>query len=128
MSREIKFRAWHKALEEYVKDHEWMHYGVQVVCGEISSDFHIIEQFTGLHDSQGKEIYEGDIMHDPDDNENPFSVFWCDQSAQWQTACKESESCSIFEMTEALVEFAPSCEIIGNLHENPELLEQPPTP
>jgi len=80
-------------------------------------------QFTGLLDKQGKEIYEGDIIRakfhysedderKPPKNEEVFEVkYKIDPCSQY---CGFS--------------FFPSCfetiEVIGNIYENPELLEE----
>jgi len=67
--REIKFRAWDKEIKAFVEPdfidingncYDWNcdrpRYGLDcVTC-------YILEQFTGLHDKNGKEIYEGDIL------------------------------------------------------------------
>jgi hypothetical protein len=68
-----------------------------------------IEQFTGLLDKNGKEIYEGDIVLDCDEDINMDVIF---ENGIFCT-CNTN---SIYEMDDI--------EVIGNIHENPELLNK----
>lgn len=57
MNREIKFRAWHQVAKEILYDHNfgdclrWYGEGQPLE----------IMQYIGLHDNNGREMYEGDV-------------------------------------------------------------------
>ena len=67
--REIKFRAWNEEKKKYFRYNE----NSDIVYfdlndkdngyfGDVITGNYILEQFTGLHDKNGKEIYEGDVI------------------------------------------------------------------
>ncbi len=55
--REIKFRAFWKDTLKLVED-----FNTEYTIDACNDDTFIINQFTGLLDKNGKEIYEGDIV------------------------------------------------------------------
>lgn len=75
------------------------------------------EQCTGLKDKKGNLIYEGDILQDR--NGIKAEVVW-----SYSHACFGiDEGCGeVIEFGECLCLCPMSCEVIGNIHENPELL------
>lgn len=79
-------------------------------------------QSTGLKDKNGKEIFEGDILAvETDDETLNVNVFWDEEHALFMFESKQ------YNEKEALAELLEDCsypfEIIGNIYENPELLE-----
>lgn len=73
-------------------------------------------QFTGLHDKQGKEVYEGDVVQRY--GEGRYKVYWHEFTASW---CMDGHT----DITKGDLAFACEVigEVIGNIYENPELLE-----
>lgn len=94
-----------------------------------------IGQFTGLTDRNGKEIYEGDILRTPPktdyDKKNfvAYEVFWHDNDCAshhigWQmNRCHfQGCICGTTYIPEFLPKTTATMEVVGNIHDNPELL------
>lgn len=91
--------------------HRGMMSGYTYIDGtEVISD--TVGQYTGLKDKNGKEIYEGDILECEFSSER-FVVEFDAKTAQFTT--KSSWLWSIVNR----------CEVISNIHDNPELKREP---
>lgn len=84
----------------------------------ISVDVETIGQHTGLHDMNGKDIYEGDIVKCG--NFVYQVVYEGKRFASF--ALHRKEDMFLHYFGEAME--AKDCEVIGNIHDNPELLNQ----
>jgi len=85
-----------------------------------------LEQFTGLYDKNGEEIYEGDVLTviDPNGEREVNCVVEWDSGASAYTYEPE-QGYGHFDVSSIgwAVAMGFSFEVIGNIHENPELLE-----
>lgn len=143
MNREIKFRA----LKDDMSDCRFVYghliYRVDLISGELYPRIHerigyphsvgcikgTEGQFTGLYDQNGKEIYEGDILnigatdlgfiHDYQDNPAKYEV----KFAECDYILYRIGLQLIWGRLSRLSELNWQCEVIGNIHENPELLK-----
>lgn len=128
--REIKFRAWdcHEMLYDIFPT------GKDRDCYSFINDMYYkcenIMQYTGLKDKNGKMIFEGDIIdiHQTVNGCNLFIIEWNNFGFTIRYAMKmttprlyEYNVNEIFEPCKYCGEIY--CEVIGNIYENPELLE-----
>ena len=133
MKREIKFRAWSSAFKKME-----FSIGEQIIYPNqrhinTSTDFWItyfresgwqtigysgvIMQYTGLKDKNGVDIYEGDIVKE--DGMNLMKVIFQNYACKWMLQETQTESKSYRDISKR---YDLNYEVIGNIHENPELL------
>lgn len=80
-------------------------------------------QFTGLLDKNGKEIYEGDIVRD-DSFKDDLSSLFRDMAVVWdEIACCFTRNPKNNQHFQLSTHRCWMYEVIGNIHENPELLK-----
>lgn len=92
-------------------------------CYSLIPDF--IEQCTGLEDKNGKLIYEGDIIKRESKKNIQEVVFWCDELACFRLMSLDFVKIIGFSKDIGLsYKFIAidDIEVIGNIHENPELV------
>lgn len=148
MSRIIKFRAWSKTTKKmidrvmvgcnknddsYVCNTVWSDtekdwFNFDEFCGEVM-------QFTGLYDTNCKEIYENDIVIINGHQYlikfeiGSFMLVRCSGETDMYDQFKECWNDDVYPLSQyywnddSEEDAIHSLEIIGNIHENPELLE-----
>lgn len=144
MNRVIKFRAWHEEKMWFVKVFDWFTNSgctknlpswvtlererkddtgeyVDTIEQALSGEKVELMQFVGLLDKNGKEIYEGDIMKTPLGNLEVAFI----TNLLWDGA--GSEHSGFYFKGHEDMEFhlhLNAGEVVGNVFENPELLEE----
>lgn len=89
-------------------------------------------QFTGFHDKNGKEIYEGDILRSdiypfscPEDNlyDNYYgAIGWSDEEALFYMVAAKNPKSSVRGISDGITDsisqkMMQDCEVIGNVHD-----------
>lgn len=136
--REILFRGKRLDNGEWVEGSLWL-YGPEARIDVmfdfprgldwVAVDNNTVDQFTGLLDKYGKRIFEGDIVRHHNDNpdsktEEKGVVFWDEKYCGWRRTSNGQFHHGIVDT----YRLSPVClyEIIGNIHDNPELPEVTP--
>lgn len=134
--REIKFRAWDNLEKDYLNEEDiaidnlgnififerydnndsdlWY----TRLLPDLDNKRHVIEQYTGLKDKNGTEIYEGDIVKVEGDGEI-YRVEWIRSGFGLEPRYNSPRYPVLGN-----VELRKKIEVIGNIHKDPELLEE----
>lgn len=123
----IKFRVWDKLAERFIKcDEGYQGHYVLSLKGEFHNlqngsggDEYVVQQYTGLTDKNGVEIYEGDIIKCKGFNGMFDEVGFYYNGSVKHTIVKSGES-----QIAGFAYIPIDREVIGNIFENPELLEK----
>lgn len=129
--REIKFRAWDASKKK-------MTYAAYVGLGGWHGEYHVkgglcvgtfqdtdtpgnyLMQFTGLHDKNGKEIWEGDVLKD--EHGTVCAVVWREEECGFIATKPYDGNSKCFTYDFGL--YPGLHEVLGNIYEHPHLLNR----
>ncbi len=134
MNRKIKFRGQQINTKKWIHGYLYREKGLYLICENIRYAekepilLDTVGQFTGLHDKNGKEIYEGDIVlyedwemaYEGGGNDsfiNKGIVEYCEDNCCYNVTERQT-----VDITDVLYKDNEDLEVIGNIYDNPELL------
>lgn len=134
--RHIKFRAWYKPYKQMCQVESLRFDGngvyTAVLIEEpfydrklVEADEIVIEQFTGLKDKKGTEVYQGDICSfTSKTGKHTGVVERLDNLAGFGLRMVKNNFRYTFSNLDTMGVNLDTLEVVGNIHENPELLEE----
>ena len=149
MERRIKFRGWNNKHNKWLYGYYANSQGFSIIIEEnyeertledVLVNKKTVGQYTGLKDKNGKEIYEGDILRFqvPDGTIRHFVIEWADEDRILRPLSDfvpDSNPIRIsgwcfnwngYRLYPTVIDGVPDnevMEVVGNIHDNPELLK-----
>lgn len=121
--RQVKYRLWCNNKKEWEKDAWHLTPDGRIIDSkrqiEMKSETHFLNQFTGLLDKQGVEIYEGDILYGVNGSINCLPWKWGNYMVKYE---KGNHNVPLDWGSHENHDSTHWFEVIGNIYENPELL------
>lgn len=115
MTDRFKFRVWNNKMQKFHIVFSMHGIVNDTLEGYAKDDNFVLEQCTGLKDINGKLIYEGDILDNISIDEQ-YEVRWDEDTARF--CCITDNEIYDFDNFDVT-----AFEVIGNIHENKELLK-----
>ena len=117
--RPIKFRAWDKWNKKwtYFSIGQLWELGLRDLYIAFCINGETFYEFTGLLDKNGKEIYEGDIVKHIREGAKPTEVIFDRGGFRRRLPNRD------FDLYAGYFDWSDNFEVIGNIYENPELLQ-----
>jgi uncharacterized phage protein (TIGR01671 family) len=114
--RKLKFRMWDEKYNCWINDPVFIYPTTDIVKQGI-----VFQQFTGLKDKNGKEIYEGDYINFSYSGSKTFQGFvrWFNDRGSFGVTVDNA-----FETFEELMDYWSSVEVVGNIFQQKSCMDE----